>query len=507
MVECIEIANQNKAIEGGVARNTILNLVGQIAPMIAALGSIPFIIKGLGTGRFGVLGLVWVVIGYFSFFDLGFGRALTQLLAERLGKRSEDGIPALIWTSLFMMALFSSIGMFALVILAPRIVYYWLNIPKELQGETLQSLYLLSLSVPIIVINSGLRGALEARQSFGVLNIMRIPYGIFTFVSPLFIIPFSQSLFPIVAVAIAGRIVFCLAHLYFCLRAFPSLKSGFIIDRKVILTLFQFSSWMTVTNLIGPLMVYLDRLFIGIIISLSAVAYYTTPFEVVTKLLVISGALVGVLFPAFATSFDQSRQYTAGLFVKGVKYIYLTLFPLVLALVSLGYEGLNLWLGAEYAQNSTRVLQVLAIGVLINGVAQVPFALIQGVGRPDLTAKIHIAELPFYLICLWYFSRTWGINGVAIVWLGRAFVDLLILFAFARRILANHLPSLQDFILIAVLTLFALTLIIFVSGLYIKGVLVLIILAAFVFLAWNLLLTSTEQATIWLYLKRIQSMI
>ena len=68
-----------------LARNTIWNMVGQGAPLLVALFAIPLLIKGMGTDRFGVLTLAWAVVGYFSLFDLGLGRALTKLVAEKLG--------------------------------------------------------------------------------------------------------------------------------------------------------------------------------------------------------------------------------------------------------------------------------------------------------------------------------------------------------------------------------------------------------------------------------------
>ena len=60
-----------------LARNTILNVLGYGLPMLVAIFAIPLLVKGLGTERFGILTLAWVIIGYLSLFDLGLGRALT----------------------------------------------------------------------------------------------------------------------------------------------------------------------------------------------------------------------------------------------------------------------------------------------------------------------------------------------------------------------------------------------------------------------------------------------
>ncbi len=63
---------------------------------------------------------------------------------------------------------------------------------------------------------------------------------------------------------------------------------------------------MTVTNVVGPVMVTMDRFLIGAMISITAVAYYTTPYEMVTKLWLIPAAMVGVMFPAFSTSLNKT---------------------------------------------------------------------------------------------------------------------------------------------------------------------------------------------------------
>ena len=80
-------------IESRLVRNSVFNFLGLGIPFVAAVISIPLLIRVLGTERFGILTLAWIVIGYFSLFDLGLGRALTQVVAERIGARKEAIAP------------------------------------------------------------------------------------------------------------------------------------------------------------------------------------------------------------------------------------------------------------------------------------------------------------------------------------------------------------------------------------------------------------------------------
>ena len=146
------------------------------------------------------------------------------------------------------------------------------------------------------------------------------------------------------------------------------------------------------------------------------------------------------MFPAFATALVQDQARAARLFERAVNYIFLSLFPVVLIIVTLAHEGLSLWLGREFADNSTLVMQLLAVGVFINSCAHVPFGMVQSAGRPDLTAKLHLIELPFYLLILWWLLGTLGIVGAAIAWVVRVAVDTLFLFAMAQRLLQSVSP-------------------------------------------------------------------
>src|SRR6266446_9973364 len=191
---------QNGHLTSGrlLARNTIWNLIGSGAPMLVAVFCIPILIRGLGKERFGVLALAWALIGYASLFDLGLGRALTQLVARKLGAAEEREIPSLAWTSLLLMMLLGFAGTACILLISPWLTGHGLNIPAALQGEALQSFRLLGLSLPFVITTAGLRGLLEAHQRFGLINALRIPMGVFTFAGPLLVLPFSKSLFPVV---------------------------------------------------------------------------------------------------------------------------------------------------------------------------------------------------------------------------------------------------------------------------------------------------------------------
>lgn len=419
-------------------RNTVLNLLGQGGPVLAAYFAIPRLTRGLGPDRFGILALGWLVLGYFSLFDLGLGRALTQLVSERLDGDEAHQIPGLIRTSLTAMMILGTVGALVAAAVSPLLVEHVLRVPPELRQETLGAFFVLSASIPVVILTAGLRGLLEARHRFDLSNAVRLPLNILMLVAPLFVLPITHDLAWILGLLLAIRVVGLAVHAVLAARLYPGVWRAEPVRGVFLRRLLSSGGWMTVSNVVGPLMVSADRFVIGAVASMSAVAYYTAPYEAVTKLWLFPGALSGVLFPAVAADYRRDPALVARAQRQAALVVVLALFPITIGVIAFAHVGLAAWLGPDYAAHSTRVLQWLAVGVLCNSVAQVPFVVIQGVGRADLTAKLHAAELVPYIVVLAASIKMFGIDGAAIAWTARCAVDAIAMFVISSRLLPRR---------------------------------------------------------------------
>ena len=425
-----------------LAHNTIWNLVGEGAPLVIGLVAVPMLVRVLGTERFGILMIVWMLIGYLSLFDLGMGRALTNLVAQKLGAGDERSLPPLIWTANLLMLGLAVVAAILLAACSHWLVYSVLKIPVALERESLISLYILSGALPAVIVSSGLRGVLEAYQRFDAANAVRIPMGALSFALPLAVLPFSHSLVPVVAVLAAGRYVGAISYFVAGRMLLPVLRTALTWDSALVRPLLTFGGWMTISNIIAPIMAGMDRFFVGAIVSMQAVAYYATPEEMITKLLILPGALCGVLFPAFSAAITTDPLRTRQLYLKALKLIASVMGSITVLILLCAAAGLRIWLGNAFAINGTFVLQVLTVGIFFNSIAQAPFALVQGAGHAGWTGKIHLVELPFYLILFWVLTQKFGIAGTAFAWSIRATVDCFILLALAGTLVSERpLPN------------------------------------------------------------------
>jgi O-antigen/teichoic acid export membrane protein len=418
-----------------LVRNTILSFSTQGIPILIAFFAIPLIIKGLGNERFSILTLIWAVIGYSGLLDFGMGHALTQLVSKKLGTGDTKDLQTVVCTALTMMFVFGVFACIFVSLLAPVMVTKILKIPPIYISETLHSFYLLALTLPLLILNFSLTGILEAHQKFDIITKIRIPIIICNYLGPLVVLFFHRSLLSIVICLVVIRIISFIAHLNACLKLIKLSKLNF--DFSYIKPLLNFGSWVTVSNIINPLMVYMDRFFIASIISATLIIYYTTPHEVITKLWIIPNAIMSVMFPAFSAQFAKNRERTRELYYQSLKYIIVLLFPIVIITIIFAKFGLSLWLSEAFAEKSYVITQILAIGVFLYGFNQPSFNLIQASGRADITAKLHLLELPVYLFLLWTFIKIFGLSGAAIAWLVRIIIDTIALNIIAMRLIRN----------------------------------------------------------------------
>lgn len=410
-----------------LAKHALFNLVGLGAPLLVALASIPALVHGLGPERFGLLTLVWAVTSYFGLFDLGLGRVLTQQLAILLGQRDGERMGRLCATALSMMLGLGLLGGLAMVALAPWGVDFIKALPDR--REAILACLVMGCATPFIVLTAGLRGMLEACHEFEVLNYLRLPLGVWTFAGP-WLVLFWQGpdLVAITLALAAGRVIAAPLHAWFAWRAVPELRGQLRWGPEWVRPLLVSGGWMTLSNVVSPLMGYVDRFMIGITVSAAAVAYYVTPQEIVTKLWIIPGALTAVLFPTFAAQAARQDEAARALYKRAVLILLAALLPITAVLAGFAEPLLTLWIGAETAAHSASLLRVFALGILINCLAHVPFTWLQATGRSRAPAVLHCIELPCFLLALWLLAGQWGAMGAAVAWFTRISLDAAVLF-------------------------------------------------------------------------------
>ena len=485
-----------------LARNATLNLATEGWVFLVLIVAMPKLVSFLGETQFGLFSLAWVVIGYLAFLDVGVNRAATKYVSEHLAEQDHDSTRLIVRTAFTANLALGLVGGLAVVLLTPYLIHSVFKVSMELQGQARLAFYAVGLAVPVLLVHGVFRAVLSSYQRFAWINAVNAVATTAQWGAAAVLAWKGHGVALVVFSTVVARIFATGGYGVVLFRLLPDLQLFRIHDMHGLSKLLRFGSWVTVSQLVSPVLVYLDRVLIASFVSLAGVTLYTVPYEAMARLRVIPSSLATTLYPAFsARGMDGHEAKLLRLYEGSLRYLLILMLPGVLFLLVFGTDLLSLWMGNQFAQKTAGVLQILAVGALANAIAYIPYNALQALGRPDLTGKFHLLELPLYvLFCITLIPR-WGITGAALASTARFGVDAVLLFWAARHYCGCALRSARRQIAPIVVSsiLLGLTLLgaqYFFSTNWIRLCAGLIAVASYFLASWRFVLSEREKPAI-----------
>ncbi|EOG1815088.1 TPA: flippase [Enterobacter hormaechei subsp. steigerwaltii] len=410
-----------------LVRNTFWNLSGYIIPSLIAIPALGYLARALGPERFGLFTLAVAIVGYASIFDAGLTRAVIREVS--FYRDDEIEIKKIISNSTFILVVLGLIGGLSIFFGAPHLVDL-LKVGSVYKSEVISSIELLGITIPLFLLNQVWLGTLEGFEQFKKLNLVKSFNSSFIAGFPAIFVLYKPDLIFAVLGLLLARVASLLITFYTCRS--HVLSAGFRTDKVTTVRLLKYGGWITISNIVSPLMTYLDRFLISNITGAANVAFYTAPSEGVQRLTIIPGALSRAVFPKlsrFTDKDERQKQQFLAYFLMSI-----AIFPLCLLGVFFSEKILTLWMGNDYAGLSATILKILLVGFFFNCIAQIPFSSIQAAGHSRITALLHIIEVIPYLILLYTFIHLYGLIGAAFAWSIRTTVDCLVLILLNKKI-------------------------------------------------------------------------
>jgi O-antigen/teichoic acid export membrane protein len=417
-----------------IRRNTLWNIIGSGLPLVAAILCIPYLIKNLGNESFGILTLIWALIGYFSLFDLGVGRALTYKISQYANSSIKS--KAYIFIAGMLITLMAGFVGALIIYLSAQFLVRLINISDVYRIDAIHAFQICALGIIPTTLTSGLRGTLEGLDKFDISNLSKVMIGISMFVLPALAVLFEQNeISAITSYMVLLRVLVCIL-LLMSLRDF-FLRLPIKTLKKYIKSLMDYSVWVWISGIIGPLMVYGDRFFVSAYIGAASLPIYAIPQEGLQRLLILPTAICGALLPKMASLRQSELFSTYDFYFKKVSRYMLSICLLSAILI---YPILSIWISPTFAQDSIYIALILCAGIFVNSMSLVPSTLIQARGDTKFIALSHLLELIIYIFLVWWLAKHYGLIGAALAWLLRQIIDLIILRA-AVKVLLRNIPK------------------------------------------------------------------
>ena len=234
----------------GIKANFIYNLIGTIVPLIVALITVPIYVSHIGSARYGVLSIVWILLGYFGFLDLGLSRASANALAKLAHSTQHERSQVLI-TAFCINLCIGTIGGIVLFFSASSLLDHLLTVPADLKYEIDNASPWIASLLPLLLVSGVGTGALEAREQFLAANVLQVTGNtIAQALTVLSAVLISPSLSVVIPAAVLSRGLSVLIIVVYVVREERplSLRS---FDRKRCRQLLGYGGWVSVSNIVS----------------------------------------------------------------------------------------------------------------------------------------------------------------------------------------------------------------------------------------------------------------
>jgi O-antigen/teichoic acid export membrane protein len=401
--------------------NFIVNLLSPSVRIAVALVTIPLYLHHIGDARYGVMSIVWVLLGLFGFLDLGLSRAVTNALAKLRSAPQPERARVLLTTFSLNLGI-GLVGGLVLYVFGGLLLKYFISMPDALSLEVSRALPWIACLLPLTLISAAGAGALESRELFLLVNSIQIVGMTVTQVAPVlaavFVSPSLTVVIPTAAVAQALGAIGLLAVVYRLEGPF-SLR---VVDWGEARKLLGYGGWMFATNVLYPALASADQFIIGSVMGVASVAHYMVPMNLVQRSAAIPIAFGRTLFPRMSSLPGDAAHALGTRALSTMAYGFATICAPAMILSPTFFRY---WIGADFAMVSAPVAQVLFPGMWMGALSLVGFTLLQSQGRADLTGKLNIIEFLPFLAILWALTSAFGIVGAAAAWSLRCVADAL----------------------------------------------------------------------------------
>lgn len=417
-----------------VKRNTAYNLGGMLVPALLMIISVPIYLNFVGEERYGLLAIIWLITGYFGFFDFGLGQATAYKIAK-LGESESEQAKQALWTALILNLGFGLVGGGIVFLLAPLLFSSLFNTPDVLLTELQPTYAWIAVAIPLTTLEGVFAGALLGRRRFFALNSRAIAAAVLVQFIPLSaVIWLSPTLSIAVPATVLARSI---SVTIFAGLAFRTIKAGLspsLGDTKLFFEMLSFGGWVTLGKSLLQLIGNLDRLVIAATMTPLAVTLYSVSYQLIARGGQIPRALASAMFPDFAQSAPEKARFLA---FKAMRANLAVMTVLCAALI-IGFRTfLTIWLDPGFAAKAALTASLLTLSLWINGVAVVAIMLLEAQGKAKATFLVSAWQAIPYTALVCAGAIFGGIVGVALARNARSLLDACLLCSFAEVLRAT----------------------------------------------------------------------
>jgi len=376
-----------------VVHNSLWNIGGWIVTFLIGFITTPILIYFLGKDQYGLMTLLISIVTPLGLLDFGIGEATIKYIAENIG-RDDYGQTGRYLRSTFLFNLcVGFLGGVVIVLLSGFFVTSVFNVPSDNQDLARNCLYWIGVSWVVMQIRQTFTGVVMALQHYGLLNIGNIITNLITIAAGLGVLFWGGNLLDFVRIQAIGATLTALGWFIVAQRLLPNISFFPHLDLSSFQKTLGFGLWQMLNRLGGILAHQSERWLLGVLLPLSTVGFYSVGIQVVGVIYLAAYKTGEVLFPAVSRMQGELRDEEAARLVVQANWVITALaISCFVPLIVFAHDLLLLWVGPDFAMNTSGLLRVLAFGSAASCLFAIPSFYLLGIGKSKWLAGMSFVQ-------------------------------------------------------------------------------------------------------------------
>lgn len=395
--------------------NVLWSWTGVAANLFVGIFITRYIFLKLGKEQYGIWALIFSVLDYFWFFDLGLNTAVCNFCARFIAIKDHEKINEVINTSLFYFSLIA-LTVWGIAPFLANNAYRFFPVSPAYRSAFANLILMTSVSWGLCIMLHMFVSALDGFQRFDLTSRVWVAMLALRSAGYFLVLKSGHGLVAMAAIFIATQILGYVLNFLNFTRVFPHLRISFSLVRlsmfrdilKYGLRSFVANSSTLALNQSGPVLVehYLGP---------ASLAFYAVPSRLLQYGMdAISRIALVTRSSAAELSVTAKREEAIALGVYSNRYSLTLFMPLAIFLLVYGRPLIHRWIGAEVAASSAPLLPVFLLSNALALAAQFnSSSLLFGLGRHGGYARGLVVEAILYVAALMYVAPHYGILGAA----------------------------------------------------------------------------------------------
>ena len=403
--------SDSKETGKSIFRNVLYGFSTWVLPLGLSFVATPIIVETLGHKDYGIYALILGIVGYS--FNLSFGRAIIKYIAEYRARSESEKIRDVISAAFFINLVVGIIGILAISLSANFLVGNVFQIEAADQSKTVTALYLAAMLIFSLMLNQLFNSILQGIHRFDVYSKIFNFNNLAVLSGNILLALNGYGLVYLLAWNLFINILSGIFYAASAKRLLPEFGINLKFKPESLKLILRFSAGIIGYQILANILLLFERGWITRQLGSESLTYYVVPMSLSFYIHGFVTSLILVIFP-LASELKDNPVKLLRLYTKATKTVCFFVFFLAATFIVQSRVFLTLWMGAEFAEQSSTLLIIHTITFSLLAILTVSWQMTEGLGYPSYNTYIFMICLLLNIVTIVSLTPGYGNFGVAL---------------------------------------------------------------------------------------------